>query len=51
MACVIIARVACGRLTSARRVTFEAFALLSYYAAGQGLLGLLIVHGFPRAVA
>jgi cytochrome c oxidase subunit I+III len=50
MACVVIARVACGRLTSARRATFEAFALLTYYAAGQGLLGLLIVHGFPRGV-
>ena len=32
-------------------MTFDTFALLAYYAAGQGLLGLLLVHGFPRAVA
>jgi cytochrome c oxidase subunit I+III len=50
LACVVLARVACGRLTTTRRVTFEALALLTYYAAGQGLLGLLVVHGFPRAV-
>ncbi len=46
-----IARVLAGRLTVERRVTFEALALLSYYAVGQGLLGLLLVHGFPRAVS
>ncbi len=46
-----IARVLAGRLTVKRRVTFEALALLSYYAVGQGLLGLLLVHGFPRAVS
>jgi cytochrome c oxidase subunit I+III len=46
-----LARLATGRLHEARRVTFDTLALLSYYAAGQGLLGLLLVHGFPRAVA
>ena len=46
-----LARLAAGRLHDARRVTFDTFALLAYYAAGQGLLGLLLVHGFPRAVA
>jgi cytochrome c oxidase subunit I+III len=51
VACVVLARLACGRLGNARRVTFEALALLTYYAAGQGLLGLLIVHGFPRSIA
>jgi cytochrome c oxidase subunit I+III len=50
VACVVLARLAFGRLNSARRVTFEALALLTYYAAGQGLLGLLVVHGFPRSV-
>ena len=46
-----LARLAAGRLHHTRRVTFDTFALLTYYAAGQGLLGLLLVHGFPRAVA
>ena len=46
-----LTRFAAGRLHDARRVTFDTFALLAYYAAGQGLLGLLLVHGFPRAVA
>ncbi len=50
MACVVLARLVCGRLNNVRRVTFEALALLTYYAAGQGLLGLLMVHGFPRGV-
>jgi cytochrome c oxidase subunit I+III len=51
VACVVLARLVCGRLSHTRRVTFEALALLTYYAAGQGLLGLLIVHGFPRSVS
>jgi cytochrome c oxidase subunit I+III len=45
-----IARYFTGRLDRERRVTFENTALLNYYTAGQGLLGLLIVHGFPRAM-
>jgi cytochrome c oxidase subunit I+III len=51
MACFVLARLAAGHLNDARRVTFESLALLTYYAAGQGLLGLLIVHGFPRGAA
>ncbi len=50
VACVVLARLVFGRLNSARRVTFEALALLTYYAAGQGLLGRRGVHGFPRSV-
>ncbi len=46
-----LARHAAGRVDHVRRVTFDTFALLAYYAAGQGLLGLLLVHGFPRVVA
>jgi cytochrome c oxidase subunit I+III len=46
-----LARMVAGRLHAARRVTFDTLALLAYYAAGQGALGLLLVHGFPRAVA
>ena len=51
MGAYVLARLAAGRLHHARRVTFDTLALLVYYAAGQGLLGLLLVHGFPRAVA
>jgi cytochrome c oxidase subunit I+III len=46
-----LTRLAVGRLSASRRVTFDTLALLSYYAAGQGMLGLLLVHGFPRAVS
>jgi cytochrome c oxidase subunit I+III len=47
----VIARCAAGRLDAERRVTYESLALLTYYAVGQGFLGLLLVHGFPRAVS
>jgi cytochrome c oxidase subunit I+III len=46
----VLARLAAGRLDGARPVTFESFALLLHYTVGQGLLGLLLVHGFPRLV-
>ena len=36
------------QLDRQRRVTFDNAALLYYYAAAQGLFGLLLVHGFPR---
>lgn len=45
-----IARHVAGLLDRDRRVTFDNTALLAWYAAGQSLLGLLLVHGFPRAV-
>jgi cytochrome c oxidase subunit I+III len=51
MALTLLARLAAGRADNARRVTFDCLALLIYYAAGQGLLGLLLVHGFPRLLA
>jgi cytochrome c oxidase subunit I+III len=50
MACFVLVRLAAGRLNQERRTTFESLALLTYYAAGQGLLGLVLVHGFPRGV-
>lgn len=46
-----LARLIAGYLDHARRVSFESFALLLHYSVGQGLLGLLLVHGFPRLVA
>jgi cytochrome c oxidase subunit I+III len=46
----VVARVLAGRLGAVHRVTFDVFMLLTYYAIGQGFLGLLLVHGFPRTV-
>ena len=45
-----IARYFAGKLDAERRVTFECTALMTYYTAGQGLFGLLLVHGFPRMI-
>nr|MBF0684014.1 cytochrome c oxidase subunit I [Pseudomonas sp.] len=42
------ARLITAQLDKQRRVTFDNAALLYYYAAAQGLFGLLLVHGFPR---
>jgi cytochrome c oxidase subunit I+III len=49
--CYTLVRLAAGRLNASRRVTFDTLAVLSYYAVGQGALGLILVHGFPRAIA
>ena len=48
MSLFLLVRMAAGRLGRIRRVTFDNTALLTHYAAGQGLAGLLLVHGFPR---
>ena len=48
MSLFAIARYLAGKLDSVRRGTFENTALLAWYAAAQGLVGLLLVHGFPR---
>jgi cytochrome c oxidase subunit I+III len=45
-----LARSATGKLDAERRVTYESTAELACYTAGQGLLGLVLVHGFPRLV-
>jgi cytochrome c oxidase subunit I+III len=37
-------------LDAERRGTYENTAIFLYYAAGQGLVGLLLVHGFPRMI-
>jgi cytochrome c oxidase subunit I+III len=51
MACFVLARLFAGRLDAAQRGSFDNLALLWHYGSGQGLLGLLLLHGFPRAVA
>lgn len=43
-----IARHVAGRLDCERRVTFDNTALLFHYTVAQSLIGLLLVHGFPR---
>ena len=50
MAGFAIARRLAGRLNRRRRVVFDNLALLWHYTVAQGLLGLLLVHGFPRIV-
>ena len=50
MSLFLLARLAARRLSGTRRVSFDNTALLWLYAVGQGLLGLLLVHGFPRLV-
>lgn len=47
----VIARYVRGLLDRERRLSFETTYLLWLYAVGQGLLGLLLTHGFPRLVA
>ena len=44
------ARYLTGRLDRERRVSFDNGALLYYYTAAQILVGLVLVHGFPRMV-
>ena len=43
-----IARSVVSKLTATRRGTFDNTMLFCHYTVGQGLVGLLIVHGFPR---
>ena len=45
-----VARSLCGHLDRERRVVFDNLGLLFHYTVGQSLLGLLVVHGFPRLV-
>ena len=45
-----IARCIAGHLDRTRRATFDNLGLLWHYTVGQSLLGLLLVHGFPRLV-
>jgi cytochrome c oxidase subunit I+III len=45
-----IARWLAGRLDSVRRATFDNTMLFWYYTVGQGIVGLLVVYGFPKVV-
>jgi cytochrome c oxidase subunit I+III len=50
MGALVVARHFANRLDRERRVTFENMALLYYYTVAQSLLGLALIHGFPRLV-
>jgi cytochrome c oxidase subunit I+III len=47
----VAARHIAGRLDRERRVTFDNLALLFHYTVAQSLVGLALLHGFPRLVA
>jgi cytochrome c oxidase subunit I+III len=50
MSAFVVARRLAGRLDAVRRVAYDNLVLLWHYAVGQGVLSLLLVHGFPRLV-
>ena len=50
MGAFTLARSWCGRLDGVRRVTFDNTMLLWHYAVAQGLVALLLTHGFPRTL-
>ena len=47
MGAFVLARLFTGQLDRRRRVTFDNLRLLWLYTAGQGLFGLVLIHGFP----
>ncbi len=54
-ATVILCGFACVRMVSRRldrkrSIMFDNAALLYWYTAGQGLCGLVLIHGFPRLI-
>jgi cytochrome c oxidase subunit I+III len=51
MALVTAARLIVRRTDKVRRNSFDHTKLLAWYCVAQGLLGLVLIHGFPRAVA
>ena len=48
MAAYTVARAFAGKLDATRRATFDHTRLMARYAIAQGLVGLALVHGFPR---
>ncbi|RVG30003.1 cytochrome c oxidase subunit I [Sinorhizobium meliloti] len=45
-----MARHMAGKLDAVRRVTYDSYALLYHYTVAQSLLGLGLIHGFPRLI-
>mgnify|MGYP001195942857 CR=1 FL=1 len=50
MALFVIARHFTGKLDSVRFASLENTCLLAWYTVGQALVGLLLIHGFPRII-
>jgi cytochrome c oxidase subunit I+III len=50
MAGFAIARKLTGQLNSTRRVVYDNVAQLWHYTTAQGALGVILMHGFPRAL-
>lgn len=50
MALFTLARAAKGKLGATHRVTFDNVRLFWHYTVGQILVGVALVHGFPRWV-
>jgi len=48
MAAYTLARNVCGLLDAKRRVSFDSTRLFWHYMVGQGIAGILLVHGLPR---
>ena len=48
MGAFTIARALLGKLDAVRRATFDNTMLLWHYTTAQALVGLIVVHGFPR---
>jgi heme/copper-type cytochrome/quinol oxidase subunit 3 len=50
MALYTLARRIAGKLDAVRRVTFDNTRLFWHYTVAQSLVGLALIHGFPRVV-
>jgi cytochrome c oxidase subunit I+III len=50
MAGFAIARKLTGQLNTTRRVVYDNVAQLWHYTTAQGALGVILMHGFPRAL-
>jgi cytochrome c oxidase subunit I+III len=48
MALYTVARSMTGRLNAVRRSTYDNMQLFWHYTVAQGVIALLVVHGFPR---
>lgn len=51
MTAFLVVRILTHRVDGVRRVSFDNTAILMHYTVGQGLVGLALVHGFPRLVS
>jgi cytochrome c oxidase subunit I+III len=49
--CFMLAKLFTGHIDTRRRAVIDNLTLLWLYAVGQGLAGLLLLHGFPWVIA